>query len=107
MTLNLTEENIAKVLSDNKLTVLDFHAAWCGPCRVLGPIIDEIAEGHIDSSKVNIGKVDVDENSELAIQYGIKGIPSVLFIKDGGVVDRFVGLKTKDEILEKINTLMN
>jgi thioredoxin 1 len=107
MALNLTEENIANVLSDNKLTVLDFWAPWCGPCKVLTPIIDEIAEEHTDSNKVNIGKVNVDENSDLAVKYGIRGIPSVLFIKDGNVVDRFVGMKTKEEILEKINTLMN
>jgi thioredoxin 1 len=107
MALELTEENITNVLSEKKLTVLDFWAPWCGPCRVLSPIIDEIADEHSDSDKVNIGKVNVDENSDLAHKYGIRGIPSVLFIKDGNVVDKFVGVKTKDEIQEKINSLMN
>ena len=107
MALELTEENIANVLSDNKLTVVDFWAPWCGPCRMLSPIIDEIADEHSDSDKVNIGKVNVDENSDLAVKYGIRGIPSILFIKDGNVVDKFVGVKTKDEIQEKINSLMN
>jgi thioredoxin 1 len=107
MALELTEENIANLLSDNKLTVLDFWAPWCGPCRVLSPIIDEIADEHTDSEKVNVAKVNVDENSDLAVKYGIRGIPSILFIKDGNVVDRFVGMKTKNEIQEKINSLMN
>jgi thioredoxin 1 len=107
MALELTEENITNVLSENKLTVLDFWAPWCGPCRMLSPIIDEIADEHSDSDKVNIGKVNVDENSDLAVKYGIRGIPSILFIKDGNVVDKFVGVKTKDEIQEKINSLMN
>lgn len=107
MALELTEENIANVLSDNKLTVVDFWAPWCGPCRILSPIIDEIADEHTGSETVNIGKVNVDENSDLAVKYGIRGIPSILFIKDGNVVDRFVGMKTKNEIQDKINSLMN
>lgn len=107
MALELTEENIANVLSDNKLTVVDFWAPWCGPCRILSPIIDEIADEHTGSETVNIGKVNVDENSDLAVKYGIRGIPSILFIKEGKVVDRFVGMKTKNEIQDKINSLMN
>lgn len=107
MALELTEENIANILSDNKLTVLDFWAPWCGPCRTLSPIIDEIADEHTGSEMVNVAKVNVDEYSDLAVRYGIRGIPSILFIKDGNVVDRFVGMKTKNQIQEKINSLMN
>ncbi len=107
MALELTDDNIANVLSDNKLTVVDFWAPWCGPCRMLSPIIDEIADEHTGSESVNVAKVNVDENGDLAVKYGIRGIPSILFIKEGKVVDRFVGMKTKNEIQDKINSLMN
>jgi thioredoxin 1 len=107
MALELTKKNFENVISDNELTVVDFWAEWCGPCRMLGPIIDELANEHNDSEGVKVGKVNVDENSELAVKYGVRGIPSVLFIKNGAVVDRFVGIKTKTEIQEKIKSIMN
>jgi thioredoxin 1 len=105
MALEVTDTNITNVISEKELTVLDFWAEWCGPCRMLSPIIDELSNDNKDSEKVNIGKVNVDVNSETASKYGIRGIPTLLFIKDGIVVDRITGLKTKEEIQEKINTL--
>lgn len=107
MALEVTDTNIAEVLSEKEVTVLDFWAPWCGPCRMLTPIIDEMANDNQSSEKVNIGKVNVDENVDTAVKYGIRGIPTILFIKDGNVVDRMTGLKTKIEIQEKIDSLLS
>lgn len=107
MTVNLTDDDIATFLSDEKLTVVDFWAAWCGPCRILSPIVDEVAEELASSENISVAKINVDENSDLAVRFGIRNIPTILFIKKGEVLDRFVGVKTKEEILEKVNTLMN
>lgn len=107
MALEVTDTNIAEVLSEKEVTVLDFWAPWCGPCRMLTPIIDEMANDNQNSEKVNIGKVNVDENVDTAVKYGIRGIPTILFIKDGNVVDRMTGLKTKIEIQEKIDSLLS
>lgn len=107
MALEVTDSNIAEVLSEKEVTVLDFWAPWCGPCRMLTPIIDEMANDNQNSEKVNIGKVNVDENVDTAVKYGIRGIPTILFIKDGNVVDRMTGLKTKIEIQEKIDSLLS
>lgn len=107
MVLKLTDANIAEALTKKELTVIDFHAIWCGPCRMLSPIIDELTKDNIDNEKVTIAKVDVDENGTLAGSYGIRSIPTILFIKDGNVVDRVSGLKTKVELQQKINTLLS
>jgi thioredoxin 1 len=104
MVLEVTDDNLSSVLTDNQITVLDFWAEWCGPCRMLSPIIDEVSEG-LDSS-ISVGKVNVDVNPEAAAKYGIRSIPTVLFLKEGKVVDKFVGLQSKDQILERINNLM-
>lgn len=106
MTLEVTDENLKSVLTNNELTVLDFWAEWCAPCRILAPIIDEISDELKDNTTLTIGKVNVDENSDSALMYGIRSIPAVLFIKNGKVVDKFVGLHTKAQILEKINNLI-
>lgn len=105
MTQEVTETNIANVISEKELTVLDFWAEWCGPCRTLLPIIEELSNDYENSEKVSIGKVNVDTNPETASKYGIRGIPTLLFIKNGIVVDKITGLKTKEEIQEKINVL--
>jgi thioredoxin 1 len=107
MTLELTNENFSDVLTENGVSVVDFWAEWCGPCRMLGPIVDEVARGYSDSETVKIGKVNVDENTDLAHKYGIRSIPTILFLKNGELVDKFVGVKTKDEIEEKINSILN
>lgn len=102
MALEITGGNVIETLAANKITILDFWAPWCGSCRMLGPIIEELATNNTD---IAIGKVNVDENQELALQYGIRGIPTVIFIKDGEVVEKVVGVKSKAEFQVKIDTL--
>ncbi len=104
MVLEVNDNNLNSVLTDSEITVLDFWAEWCSPCRMLSPIIDEVSE-QIDSN-INIGKVNVDINPDAAAKYGIRSIPTVIFLKNGEVVDKFVGLQNKDQILERINKLI-
>lgn len=85
------------------LKVIDFWAPWCGPCKVLGPVIDRISEKYDGDETVTIEKVNVDENMELAKQFEVRSIPTVVFLKDGEVVNKFVGTKTESEILKMIN----
>lgn len=106
MTLEVTDSNIDETLSKKELTILQFSAEWCGPCKMLTPIIDGLAKEYSENEKVSIGKINVDENSGLSMKYGIRGVPTILFIKDGEVVDRVVGLKNRGELIEKINTIL-
>ncbi len=101
MALEVTGGNIEEILNNN-VTVLDFWASWCGPCRMLGPIIDNLATDNID---VNVGKVNVDEENDIARKYGIKGIPTIIFFKNGEVVDTIVGVKSQAELQAKIDGL--
>lgn len=102
MALEITDGNITEVLENNKITVLDFWAPWCGPCRMLGPIIEELATSNAD---IAVGKLNVDENSESAVRYGVRGIPTIIFFKDGEIVDKIVGVKSKAELQAKIDSL--
>lgn len=102
MALEITNKNIADILTTNKITVIDFWAPWCGPCKMLGEIISGLALDNVD---VAIGKVNVDENSEIAVKYSIKAIPTVIFFKNGEEVDKIIGIKSKSEFQEKINSL--
>ena len=88
------------LVQDDKLLVVDFFATWCGPCKKLSPTLDEVSEEFGD--RVNIVKVDVDESEDLAMTYGIRSVPSVLFFKNGQQVDKFVGALPKSEIVSKI-----
>jgi thioredoxin 1 len=90
----------ADVINSDKLTVVDFWAPWCGPCLALGPTIEGLAKDY--DGKVNVGKVNVDENPQLSVQYGITSIPAVLFIKGGQVVDKQVGAAPKNVLDKKI-----
>jgi len=90
----------AEVLQSEKLTVVDFWAPWCGPCIALGPTIDALSNEYSD--KINVGKVNVDENPNLSINYGVTSIPCVLFIKNGQVVDKHVGAAPKSVFDKKI-----
>ncbi|MDR1098155.1 MAG: thioredoxin, partial [Tannerella sp.] len=85
MALKVTDENYKDLLDGEKLVVLDFWAEWCGPCRMVGPIIDELATEY--ESRVEIGKVDVDDNNDIVVEYGIRNIPTVLFFKGSKLVD--------------------
>lgn len=88
------------LVQDDKLLVVDFFATWCGPCKKLSPTLDEVSEEFGD--RINIVKVDVDESEDLAMTYGIRSVPTVLFFKNGQQVDKFVGALPKSEIVSKI-----
>ncbi len=101
MALEFTDANFKQtVLDSNKLSVIDFWAEWCGPCRIVGPIIEELAKDY--DGKVNIGKVNVDHNAEISMMYGIRNIPTILFIKNGQVVDKQVGAVPKSVLDAKV-----
>ncbi|RYZ41533.1 MAG: thioredoxin [Sphingobacteriales bacterium] len=100
-----TDSNFeSEVLQGDKLSVIDFWAPWCGPCLALGPTIEALAKEY--DGKVNIGKVNVDENPNLSVNYGITSIPAVLFIKNGEVVDKQVGAAPKNVFDKKIQQHM-
>lgn len=105
MVIDLNSENFKEKTNDNnKLTMVDFWAPWCGPCKIIGPIIDELANDY--SEKAIIAKLNVDENPEIASQLGIRNIPTILFFKNGEVVDKIVGANTKSNIENKLNSLI-
>jgi len=94
-----------EVLDSDKLTVVDFWAEWCGPCRAIGSVIEELSKEY--DGKVNIGKVNVDVNPQISMDYGITSIPAILFIKDGKVVDKLIGAQPKGNFVKKIETHLN
>ena len=104
MALQITDANFAETLNEGKPMVLDFWAEWCGPCRMVSPIIDELANEYAD--RVNIGKMNVDENDEIVAQFGIRNIPTVLFFKEGQMVDKIVVAMPKDKFVAKIESLL-
>jgi len=97
----LNEENFeSKVLKTNETVIVDFYADWCGPCKMMSPIIDEIAEEGWENVKV--GKVNVDENQELAIQYDVMSIPTIAVFKNGKIATTFVGVTDKEKLKEAV-----
>lgn len=103
MAVEFTDENFeTDVINSDKLTVVDFWAEWCGPCRAIGPVIEELAKDY--TGKVNIGKVNVDQNPNVSMNYGITSIPAILFIKGGKVVDKQIGAVPKSILEKKIQT---
>ena len=92
------------VIKSNKPAVVDFWAAWCGPCRMIAPIIEELAAEY--EGKAIIAKCDVDSSEQIPVKYGIRNIPTILFFKDGELKDKIVGSTTKSAIVSKINSLM-
>ena len=89
------------VLDSNKLSVIDFWAEWCGPCRAIGPVIEELSKEY--DGQVNVGKVNVDHNPQISMNYGITSIPAILFVKGGQVVDKLVGAQPKANFVKKID----
>lgn len=100
MALEITDQTIGDVLQQDKLVMIDFWAAWCGPCKMMAPIIDELSETNPD---VIIGKVDVSDNPKAAIEYMVSSLPSFLFIKNGEVVDKVIGAVPKKVLQAKIS----
>lgn len=103
--LEFTDANFQKTVLDKKgITVIEFWAVWCGPCKMVDPIITELANDY--GKKVNIGKMDVDKEPKVAKKYNIRSIPTILFLKDGEVVDKYVGVATKRALEKKIDQLL-
>ena len=94
------EDFKGEVVSSNGVTLVDFFATWCGPCQMLGPVLDDLSQ-EVDYKVV---KVDVDQSRDLAAEYGVRSVPTMFIFKDGEVVEQMIGFLTKDEIKDKINS---
>ncbi len=106
MALEVTDTSFAKdVLESGKPAMVDFWATWCGPCRMVGPTVEELAKEY--EGQAVVAKVDVDSNQQIAAEYGIRNIPTILFFKDGQVVDKVVGVVPKAQLEQKLKALMN
>ncbi len=104
MALEFTDLNFqAEVLDSNKLSVVDFWAEWCGPCRAIGPVIEELHKEY--DGVVNVGKVNVDHNPQISMNYGVTSIPAIFFFKNGQVVDKLIGAQPKANFVKKIEAL--
>ena len=104
MEVTITSENFESLKNGEQPLVVDFWATWCGPCRMVGPVISELAEEY--NGRIVVGKCDVEENEELSMEFGIRNIPTILFFKDGQVVDKMVGAQAKARIQEKFEALL-
>jgi thioredoxin 1 len=101
MAFEFTDKNFKETVIDQEgVAVVDFWAEWCGPCRMITPIIEELSKEY--EGKVTVGKVNVDENQEVSMKYNIRSIPTVLVLKNGEVVDKQVGVTTKQKLIDKI-----
>ncbi|MBO7046310.1 MAG: thioredoxin [Prevotella sp.] len=104
MEVTITSENFENLKKGNLPLVVDFWATWCGPCRMIGPIISKLAEKY--DGKIAVGKCDVEENDDLAAEFGIRNIPTILFFKNGDVVDKMVGAQSEAKLEEKFQALL-
>lgn len=105
MALTVNDSNFKEiVINSDKPVLVDFWAPWCGPCRMIGPIVEELATEY--EGKAVIAKCDVDSSSEVPVKYGIRNIPTILFFKNGELKDKIVGSTTKANIVAKINSLI-
>lgn len=100
MALEITDANYEEIATTDKLIMIDFWAQWCGPCKNLSPVVDDLAKEY--EGKAIIAKVDVDENADIVEKFSIRNIPTILFIKNGELVDKVVGAVPKNEIVEKL-----
>ena len=100
--ITITDDNFeVEVMQSDKPVLIDFWATWCGPCRMIAPIVEELALEY--DAKAKIGKVDVDENQQIAIKYGVRSIPTILIFKGGKVSDTIIGAVPKSQIVSKLN----
>lgn len=104
-TLEITDDNFNEVLKTDKPVLIDFWAEWCGPCKMIGPIVNELANEY--EGKAVIGKVNVDENPNTAAQFGIRSIPTLLVFKDGEIVDKQIGAVPKAVLAGKLDAQLN
>lgn len=104
MALEITDQNVKELINSGKPVVIDFWAEWCGPCRMVGHVVEELATEF--EGQVIIGKMDVDENTETPTEYGIRNIPTILFFKDGQLVDKQVGATQKAALKAKVEALL-
>lgn len=104
MEVIVTDNNAKEFMASELPIVIDFSATWCGPCRQLAPIIDELAKEY--DGRIAVGKCDIEEAVELTEEYGIRNIPTVLFIKNGQIVDKFVGSKSKADVQQRFENLL-
>ena len=104
MAMEINKNNIAELLAGDQPVVIDFWAEWCGPCRTIAPIVEELAAEY--EGKVVIGKCDVEENDEITMKYGVRNIPTIIFLKNGVLVDKQVGACPKAALVEKIEKLL-
>jgi len=105
MEVEITDQNFEELVKKaDKPVMIDFWAEWCGPCRMIGPVVEEIA-GEYDGKAI-IGKVDVDKNPEISAQLGIRNIPTILFVKNGEIVDKSVGAVPKAQLTSKLDAIL-
>ncbi|MDE5731789.1 MAG: thioredoxin [Bacteroidales bacterium] len=100
----VTDGNFSEILNTEMPVLVDFWATWCGPCRAIAPVVEELAEEY--DGKAVVGKCNVDENEDVPMQYGIRSIPTLLFFKNGELVDRLVGAASKADIAAKLDSLI-
>lgn len=106
MAVKITDQNLKEKLSSNEVVLVDVWAEWCGPCKILGPTIDDVALQYESKDGIVIGKANVDENPEVASEYGVKSIPTVIIFKDGEEVNRIVGANSKQTYVDAIEELI-
>ena len=104
MEVKITNEDYESYKNGSLPLVIDFWATWCGPCRMVAPIIEELANEY--EGKVTVGKCDVEEADDIAAEFGIRNIPTIVFMKDGKILDKIVGAASKSKIEEKIQALL-
>lgn len=104
MAVNVTNDNAKEFMATELPIVLDFSATWCGPCKQLAPIIEELSNEY--EGRIAVGKCDIEEADDLTAEYGIRNVPTVIFIKNGQIVDKFVGSKSKGDVQAKFEALL-